>query len=370
MDHLQPGDRFGLVLFDDTSYLAKPLSLVEDTDMKAIKDHVLELEERGGTNMDSGMQEATNMFKELSGADPSVYENRIIFMTDAQPNLGDTSEEGLYGQMKSNADNGVYSTFVGIGVDFNTELVEALTKIRGANYYSVHSAKEFTKVLDTDFDYMVTPLVFDLSLKLDATGWEIEKVYGSPEADEATGEIMKVNTLFPSKTEGGETKGGLVLIKLKKTGESGDIKLKVSYQDRNGKSDSDEKDIVFADKPADFYDNTGIHKGILLTRYANLMQGWAIDSRRGHDKPDVVCPPIIAYEKGLVCPMDRCLPPMPVPCHFELGQWERQSIALNVSEHYKKVFADFAKYFEAEMKAIGDDTLQQELDVLNKLEKE
>ena len=37
--------------------------------------------------------------------------------------------------------------------------------------------------------------------------FEIEKVYGSPESSAATGEIMKVNSLFPSKVdEDGQTK--------------------------------------------------------------------------------------------------------------------------------------------------------------------
>jgi len=97
---------------------------------------------------------------------------------------------------RDNADLGIYTTFIGIGVDFNTELVENMTKIRGANYYSIHSAEEFRKRMDEDFDYLVTPLVFDLQLHFDAPGFKIEKVYGSPEADEATGEIMKLNTLF------------------------------------------------------------------------------------------------------------------------------------------------------------------------------
>jgi Ca-activated chloride channel homolog len=368
LDHLKDDDRFGLVLFDDSSYVAKPLTRVGKTDMKKIKDHIMELQERGGTYMEAGMKDGTKLLNELSESDPDQYENRIIFITDAMPNIGDTSEEGLMGMLEDNADNHIYTTFVGVGVDFNTELVEVLTKIRGANYYSVHSSKEFKKVLDDDFDYMVTPLVFDLKLQLEADGWEIEKVYGSPEADEATGEIMKVNTLFPSKTEGGETKGGIIILKLNKTGESGKLTLKTSYEDRNGKKDSDEKNIIFRDKQPDYYDNNGIRKAILLVRYANLMKDWLIDEIRWHDNPRVPCPPIIVYETGIRCPEYRCIPPMPPLCEIRLGEWERQSVELNVSRDYKKVFRDFAKYFEDEIKKIGDDTLKQEVDTLDLLQ--
>ncbi len=81
---------------------------------------------------------------------------------------------------------------------------------------------------------MVTPLVFNLRLTLDANGWDIEKVYGSPEADQSTGELMKVNTLFPSQKKDGETRGGMILLKFKKRGaDTGSLRLRVSYDDRS-----------------------------------------------------------------------------------------------------------------------------------------
>jgi hypothetical protein len=45
---------------------------------------------------------------------------------------------------------------------------------------------------------MVTPLVFDLKLKLKSSGYKIKAVYGSPDSNKATGEVMYVNTLFPT----------------------------------------------------------------------------------------------------------------------------------------------------------------------------
>jgi Ca-activated chloride channel family protein len=173
LDHLKPGDSLGMVLFDDVSYLAKPLSPVEKTDMDMIKKHIRELQPANGTNMEAGMSQATAMFASLSDVDFSVYENRIIFLTDAMPNMGDTSEGGLRHMTASNAESRLYTTFVGMGVDFNTELIEIITKIRGANYYSVHSAKEFGKRLDEEFEFMVTPLVFNLRLVLEAEGYKI-----------------------------------------------------------------------------------------------------------------------------------------------------------------------------------------------------
>ena len=184
LDHLEPEDSLGVVLFNDVSYLAKPLLEVKRTDMEAIKGHILELQSQGGTNMSSGMEMAGNILKKYTNESEKEVEKRIIFLTDAQPNLGELSEDGITDLAKSNVEAGIYTTFIGIGVDFNTELIELIGAIRGANYYAVHSPKEFKKRMDAHFDYMVTPLVFDLRLKMEAPGFEIHKVYGSPLANE------------------------------------------------------------------------------------------------------------------------------------------------------------------------------------------
>ncbi len=354
LDHLENDDRFGMVLFNNDAYLAKPLNLVGDTDMDAIRDHILEISANGGTHLSAGMQMATDLYDDFLDIDAEECENRIIFLTDAMPNIGDTSEQGLLGMTGNNADNGVYTTFIGIGVDFNTELIEYITKIRGANYYSVHSARQFEERMDEEFEYMVTPLVFDLRLALEADGWEIEKVYGSPEANEATGELMKVNTLFPSKKEENETKGGLILLKLKKTGSENSLTLQVSYEDRNGKKDSSETTVEFGEDEPEFFENNGIRKGILLARYADLMKNWIIDERE-HAHISHPWEPRINEETGIIVP--------PV----QLGLWERQSLPLAVTEEYRELFDGFYQYFKLEMDKIGDKNLNQELEILETL---
>jgi Ca-activated chloride channel family protein len=354
LGHLMPEDRFGLVIFSDDAFLVDPLTSVADKDLDRLKSRILNIQETYGTNMEAGMEKGTALFDRFLQADKSEYENRIIFLTDAMPNMGETGDIGLYRMLEDNADQGIYTTFIGIGVDFNTELVESITKIKGANYYSVHSADEFKKRMDDEFDFMVTPLVFDLRLKLDAPGYEIEKVYGSPEADQATGELMKVNTLFPSRAEEGQVKGGVILVKLKKLSNDGNLNLMVSYLDRNGVQDSDKAEVDMAEASADFYQNDGIRKAVLLSRYADLLKNWMIDERKAADKGWKIVPSV-TLANGIVIPV-------------ELGEWERQSLPLVVSEPYPELFGRFRDYFQIEAQAIGDSTLEKEEEILKKLE--
>ncbi len=177
----------------------------------------------------------------------------------------------------------------------------------------------------------------------------------SPEADQATGELMKVNTLFPAAAEEGQVKGGVVLVKLRKLSPEGSLKLKVSYQDRNGVQDSDEAEVEVAESESkpDFYQNSGIRKAVLLSRYADLLKNWMIDERISGKLGRKVIPSV-TLANGIVIPV-------------ELREWERESLPLTVSMPYQELFAEFADYFHEERQAIGDDTLDQEEAILRKL---
>ena len=368
LDHLNSEDSFGVVLFDNEAYLGKSLGKVSETNLKNIKNHILHLEPDGGTNMSSGMSMAERLLKDYIKDEETggEVENRIIFLTDAQPNTGMTDEEGLFGMLKANAKQKIYTSFIGIGVDFNTELIEAINKVPGANYYAVHSAVQFKKRMSDEFDFMVTPLVFDLELKLIAPGFKIKKVYGSPEAGESTGEIMKVATLFPSQRTDKKTRGGIVLLHLEKMPEVANhtIQLTATYKDRRGQADSNSVKFEFK-KGTEFYDNTGIRKGLVLARYVSLIKNWLLHERDAQNnkaegkKRKLV--KVSDYEtKGIFVFPEK---------HYQLGHWERQSKKLSVSEEYKELFKKFHSYFEKEMEDIKDSSIDKELKILTILTK-
>jgi Ca-activated chloride channel homolog len=359
LDQLADNDRFAVVQFNSNASLVKPMGKVGEVNLTAIKNNILNIQAGGSTNLSSGIELASDQLRYLPEAGQPEYESRLIILTDAQPNTGDISAGGMSGRIQSNAASRIYTTFIGIGVDFNSQLVEEITKTKGANYYSVHSPREFKQRVEEEFDYMVTPLVFNLQLKFESAGWRIEKVFGSPEANESTGELMKVNTMFPApKSEGGETRGGLVLLKLRKTSSNTNepVFLRASYEDRNSRYDSSSVTIVLEATSPEYFDNSGIRKGILLTRYAALLKNWMIDERQhlNYGRP---WDPCVREDTGIIIPVAYT------------GQWERQSLPLTVSGPYRSLFLSFISYFDQEMRAVQDTTLNQELQILMYLAK-
>ncbi|MBQ3409452.1 MAG: VWA domain-containing protein [Clostridia bacterium] len=357
IDQLNPDDRIGIVLFDDQAYIGCKLVEIEDTDTETLKSHILEVEPVGGTNFSSGYEMAT----ELYGAEISSneYQNRIIVITDAMPNLGVTSTDGMTEKIKKNSDNKIYTTFVGVGVDFNTKYTEGVSDVRGFNYYSVHSAEEFKKILTDEFDYMVTPLVYDLDLSFKSDCYEITNVYGSDSVNKSTGNIMHVNTLFPSSSnDDGDVKGGIIVLKLKKIKKSDNaqVELNVSYKDTEENSHQNSKKVSFKDDNQDYYDNLGIRKAIVLARYVGTMKNWTIYEKTKYEefKPSKVYDVTdFAYEDEYVKRV--------------LGVNERTSIKITISEEYKETFRKLKDYMEQENIILKDNDMENEIEILDKL---
>ena len=381
IDQLKPEDKLGIVLFDDSAYLAKPVNLISETDVDKIKEHVLEIAPMGGTNFEAGYTKGTELFTNEM-LDNEEYENRIIVITDAMPNLGETNRYGLTKYVKENAQKGIYTSFVGVGVDFNTEVIECLSDVKGANYYSVHSSEEFKKIMGKEFDFMVTPLVFDLELKLDSNEYEIAGVYGTDTKDKSSGTIMKVNTLFPSSSNSdGEVKGGVILLKLKPisyttqydNASSVATNIVVSYKDKDGNTHKNEQRVSIENDKDEKYDNTGIRKAIVLTRYANLMKDWILYERMNsiENELDVMIKAdknklLVTNETGITdCPYNNN-----EDIRKLLGQNERQSQKLNVSSEYAETLVKFKEYMKNEIKEIGDNDMNQEIEILDLLVKE
>jgi Ca-activated chloride channel family protein len=227
------------VAFNRNPVTLLTLKYLKDTPMFEIE-KILSIRQGGGTNFESGYLGAVRNFDTLisntntnsnSNSNSSntkrrskkerEYDNRIIMLTDACPNRGKTDQRSLLGMVNSNAVNSslpIFTTFVGVGLDFNTDLISNISKVRGANYFAVHSNADFIKKMDQDFKYIVSPLVFNLRLVLKNASKQneggddrlpiIERVYGSDDINKANGEIMKVQTLFPSPVDDeGDTKG-------------------------------------------------------------------------------------------------------------------------------------------------------------------
>jgi len=348
LDRLGPDDRLAVVTYSDGAQVVQQPRRIDEIDRGRLQQRIQNQRANGGTNLDAGMETARELVE--GQPDDSNRSTRLVYLTDAMPNLGETGGESLESRVRDHANDGVYSTFVGVGVDFNSRLTETISTLRGANYYSIHSAERFRERMDEGFAYMVTPLVFDLSVTVRSDAYEIESVYGSPQADQSTGEVLEVATLFPSRREDNRTEGGVILVELAATNEStpdgGTAEIVASYETRDGESQAVTRTVEFEAQDAPHYDDAGVRKAVALTRYATLMRNWMIAERESASAG-------VTAAEGIE--------------RRTLGEWEQQSVSLSVSRPWGERIRQFREYFGAERDALGDESMQRELDVMARL---
>ncbi|MDB2249999.1 vWA domain-containing protein [Halorubrum ezzemoulense] len=342
-EQLHDEDRLGVVLYNHRAHVAKPLRDVGTTDMPAIRRHIRKIAAGGSTNLEDGFEAAVDML--VDGESGPNVERRVVFMTDMMPNTGATGENELTQLFAEAAVEGIHTTFIGMGLDANAELADTLSGIRGANHYFIHSATEFERRLGEEFDYMVTPLVYDLNLDLDADGYEIEAVHGSPSADAATDRLMHVGTLFPSAKQDGEARGGVILVRLKQMRSNADLDLIASWMERDG-GEYTERVTVDVPNESGAYAHNGVRKAVALARYARELRTWAADV---HDRADNTT----GVDDWLLTD--------------HRGEHERTSVPLVVPERYAERFDQLRRYLTDEMDIVGDETMEQEVELLERL---
>eukprot|EP00451_Oxyrrhis_marina_P049592 CAMPEP_0204456954 /NCGR_PEP_ID=MMETSP0471-20130131/2496_1 /ASSEMBLY_ACC=CAM_ASM_000602 /TAXON_ID=2969 /ORGANISM="Oxyrrhis marina" /LENGTH=388 /DNA_ID=CAMNT_0051457335 /DNA_START=25 /DNA_END=1188 /DNA_ORIENTATION=- len=215
---LNPDESVGVVLYDDLLEVVQQLAPVREIEIEKLCEKVGKVKERGGTDMELGFEEAVRQLEAVPAS--RDFERRVLFLTDAMPNCGG-GKAALVDISATASKQGIHSTFIGVGLDFNADLVDAITKVRGGNYFSVHSEEQFHQILVDEFNYIVTPLVHDVEVCLDDPGFQIEEVFGSPDADKATGTVVKLTTVCGSAVDPRGVKGGLILLRLKRTAEEG-----------------------------------------------------------------------------------------------------------------------------------------------------
>lgn len=356
LDRLKGNDRLSIITFDTQTSIIQNMTLVSEMNLADLKKQIMKINSGGGTNMSAAIDCCSSIFDTNSIVGDTSYDNRILFLTDAQPNDGQLGQEHFYSRIEQLAKHRIYFSFIGVGIDLNTQLISSITKHRGANYFSVHDSKKFLKLLDEDFDLILTPLVFNVQMTFESDLFEIEQVYGSPEWDEKkSDQLMKINTLFPSRTdEDDNTRGGIVLLKLKtkkiiEEKINTTLHLTVNYEDRLGKH-FQSKQLVYVHVNQDvYYGNLGIRKAILLVHYVTLLKKWIQDEReRTFNQKRIGWS---FYET------DR----------EKLSEWERQSTKLTVSKANRQEFQRFLQYFQSEMSVLQDKDLEQETKLMTKL---
>jgi len=164
VDKLQPSDRISIVEYDDQISVLWPSTPVESPDM--IKAKINTLFPRGSTNLTGGM---------LKGADEVLKFlnkeniNRVILLSDGLANQGVTNQHEIKRLVRERKAKGMTISTMGLGLDYNEDLMQAIAENAGGNYYYIENPSQMNRIFQKELGTLFLAVAKDVTMNFKAT---------------------------------------------------------------------------------------------------------------------------------------------------------------------------------------------------------
>jgi Ca-activated chloride channel family protein len=172
---LRPDDRLTLVHYG-SDVAALPGLLVTPENAPRLLAFVDEIRDEGGTNIGEGLARARELLAAARGA---FRVNRLILISDGQPTEGVTDLPGLTALVRAARVDGVSVSSIGVGEDFNEQLMEALAEVGAGAYGYLQDASQLSRIFQRDLNAAGTQVARGVTLRLRVpAGARLQRVLG------------------------------------------------------------------------------------------------------------------------------------------------------------------------------------------------
>ncbi|WAS90408.1 vWA domain-containing protein [Nannocystis punicea] len=194
LKELKPHDRLTLIAYDnDVEVLAEHV-LVDDAGRKAARKAVLGIETRGGTALGPAL------FRGFEAFDPKTRKEdelrHLLLLSDGQANEGEKDPLVLGQRARENFGLGVSVSTLGVGLDYNEELMTRLADQGGGRYHFIPGTDAISRVLSDEFAGLVATVASGLEVTMQmAPGVQVRQVYGYSWQESPQGASILVGSL-------------------------------------------------------------------------------------------------------------------------------------------------------------------------------
>jgi Ca-activated chloride channel homolog len=161
VDRLAPNDIFSLVIFSDHAEVLVPAQKVEDKD--ALKEKIQGIEAGGSTALYEGVKKGADQLSEFFS---SKRINRVILLSDGIANVGPSSPRQLHRLGSDLAERGISVTTMGVGDDYNEDVMAALAEASDANYYYVKDTEKLPEIFEKELGEMLSVAARDVRIEI------------------------------------------------------------------------------------------------------------------------------------------------------------------------------------------------------------
>jgi Ca-activated chloride channel family protein len=163
---LADGDALGIVSFGSDVTVDLPVTVLDRSARKDALAVIEKLQEGGGTNIDGGLAAAR---AELTRVDLAGRVGRVVLVSDGRPTEGDRTTEGLVAHVKQLHDAHVAVSTLGLGLDYNEDLMEQLAVEGHGRYHYLKKGDQLPQILDDELKHASAITATGVKIYLPAT---------------------------------------------------------------------------------------------------------------------------------------------------------------------------------------------------------
>jgi Ca-activated chloride channel family protein len=161
VDQLSPEDYFSLIAYSDYAEVLLPAQQVENKE--SVKSRIARIRPGGSTALYAGVQlGAAQVQRYLS----SRRINRVILLSDGLANVGPSSPRELRQLGHTLSETGVSVTTIGVGDDYNEDLMAGLAEASDANYYYVKDTEKLPAIFARELGGLVAVAAREVRIEI------------------------------------------------------------------------------------------------------------------------------------------------------------------------------------------------------------
>lgn len=173
VDLLEPNDILSIVAFTDQAELIMPARRVVNKQL--IKQHIDMLQVGNTTDLYGGIQLGAGQVASVAS---SGHVNRALLFTDGEPTAGIKDFSSIVGQVAEQKSRGVTLTALGFGSDYNEELLAAIAKRSGGNYYYITRPELIPEIFRKELETLMNVVARNVKLRVNTSRWvQVRQIY-------------------------------------------------------------------------------------------------------------------------------------------------------------------------------------------------
>ncbi len=162
IERLAADDIVSVIAYDSTVKVIVPATKL--TDKQAVIEQIRQINSGGSTALFAGVSKGAAELRKFFDHDRV---NRMILLSDGLANVGPQSPSELGELGASLNKEGIAVSTLGLGLDYNEDLMVKLAKRSGGNHHFIENAADLVRIFNYEFDDVLSVVAQEVSITID-----------------------------------------------------------------------------------------------------------------------------------------------------------------------------------------------------------